>query len=402
MDDKERLYSEQLYASGATGQGMTGVGKPCPQHACLELRKIAKRFPGTTAVNGVSLTIQKGEVFTLLGPSGCGKSTLLKIVAGLETQDEGDVFMDGQLVNDVPPYRRNCSMVFQNLALFPHMTVEQNIAFGLERRKVSKNEIRKRVGEMLDLVRLSGMEKRRPAQLSGGQQQRVAIARSLVLEPALLLLDEPLASLDRKLRKEMQVELKRIQREVNATFLYVTHDQKEALCLSDKIAVMRAGRLVQIATPDEIYGSPRTRFVADFMGASNIFSCAIVGVSEGRLVLETADGLRIVAVDEGKRHVGEKAEVAVRPEAVEVIPAKWGDALNEQRGPDNSYPGRVDEVVYQGDFTEVRVALAGTDTFVLAQIGNKPGRNARFQINEEVIVHWNPSDCMLLCLEEAG
>lgn len=349
----------------------------------LELKNVVKRFPGVTAVDGVSLTIERGEVFSLLGPSGCGKSTLLNIIAGLELLDEGEVFMEGERVNHVPPFRRNCSMIFQTLALFPHMTVEQNIAFGLERRKVPRNVIKKRVGEMLDLVKLSGMEKRKPSQLSGGQRQRIAIARSLVLNPALLLLDEPLASLDRKLRKEMQVELRRIQREVKVTFLYVTHDQKEALCLSDRIAVMQAGKFAQVGTPSDIYEAPKSRFVADFLGASNVLSGRILEVNqtENKVYLETEDGLRIAASYDHS-HTGERGHVAVRPELIKVM--QKGTPLEA----DNSFVGRIEEMVYQGDFTEMKVLLHQGPAFIV-HFSVLPGEQARFSTGDEVVLNWD-------------
>ena len=220
--------------------------------SCVELKNVVKRFPGVTAVDNISLLIPTGKVTSLLGPSGCGKTTALRLVAGLETADSGQILIDKQVVNDIPPYRRECTMVFQNLAVFPHMTVGENIAYGLHRRKVPKQEINKRVDEMLALIKLPHISLRYPTQLSGGQLQRVALARSLVLKPKILLLDEPLAALDRKLRKEMQIELKRIQREVGITFLYVTHDQKVALSISDVIAVMNQGKIVQLGTPIEI------------------------------------------------------------------------------------------------------------------------------------------------------
>ena len=241
---------------------------------CLDIKDVIKQFSEVTAVDRVSVQITEGEIFSLLGPSGCGKSTLLRLVAGLESLDQGSISIAGQLVNNLPPYKRDCSTVFQNHALFPHMSVADNIGFGLVERKISKSEIKKKVADKVDLVNLAGLESRYPDQLSGGQKQRVALARSLVLEPKILLLDEPLAALDRKLRKEMQVELKRIQREVGTTFLNVTHDQKEALSLSDRIAVMNEGKFLQIGTPDEIYETPSTIFIARFMGATNIFSGA--------------------------------------------------------------------------------------------------------------------------------
>ena len=260
----------------------------------LEIRKVTKRFGSLVAVNAVSLDIREGEIFSFLGPSGCGKTTLLRCIAGLEDVDEGEILIGGEVVNLIPPYKRNCSIVFQQHALFPHMSVFDNIAFGLVERRLAKAEIKRRVGELVDLVNLTGMEDRRPSQLSGGQQQRVALARSLVLRPAVLLLDEPLAALDRKLRKEMQTELKRIQREVGITFMNVTHDQKEALSLSDRIAVMKDGRLIQLGTPGEIYESPRTTFVADFMGASNIFPGRVVSQNGNRIELRSEDGLQLV------------------------------------------------------------------------------------------------------------
>ncbi|MEJ2023892.1 MAG: ABC transporter ATP-binding protein, partial [Deltaproteobacteria bacterium] len=265
-------------------------------NVCVELRNLVKQFPGLTAVDHVNLKVMDREVFSLLGPSGCGKTTTLRMIAGLETPDEGQILIGGKVVNDVPPYRRDCNLVFQNLALFPHMTVAENIAYGLERKRVPKNDIKKRVTEMLEFMGLSDMEDRYPVQLSGGQQQRIALARSLVLRPKLLLLDEPLAALDRKLRKDMQVELKRIQQEGGITFFYVTHDQKVALAISDTIAIMREGRLEQVASPSQIYDNPKTKFIADFMGATNIFSGKVIGKNNGAIQLETEEGIRLLAL----------------------------------------------------------------------------------------------------------
>jgi spermidine/putrescine transport system ATP-binding protein len=233
----------------------------------LELREVVKHFPGHQAVNGISLDIPRGGFYSLLGPSGCGKTTTLRLIAGFETPTSGDVLLDGTVVNEHKPYQRNVSTVFQNYALFPHLTVEDNIAFGLKRKNIP--DIARRVGEALALVRLAGKEKRYPAQLSGGERQRVALARSLVLEPDVLLLDEPLAALDPKLRKQMRLELKEMQRRVGITFLLVTHDQEEALSMSDQLAVMNAGCVEQVGTPQDVYLRPRTRFVAGFLGAVN-------------------------------------------------------------------------------------------------------------------------------------
>ena len=235
----------------------------------LELRNITKRFGETDVLNGITLSIEKGEFITFLGASGCGKTTTLRIIAGLEQPDSGSVFLDGKEVTGLSPNERDVNTVFQNYALFPHMNVEANVGYGLKIKKVPKGEMKKRVHEMLELVQLQGYEKRMPSELSGGQKQRVAIARALVNSPKLLLLDEPLGALDLKLRRAMQIELKRLQKKLGITFLYITHDQEEAINMSDRIVVMKNGRFEQIGTPDEIYNHPRTSYVADFVGNAN-------------------------------------------------------------------------------------------------------------------------------------
>ena len=247
--------------------------------ASVELVHVTKRFSAALAVHDLTLTIYQGEFFALLGPSGCGKTTTLRLIGGLETPDSGEIRIGGAVVNDQPPYARRVNIVFQHYALFPHLTVQDNVAFGLrvKGRRLPGAEVTQRVKAVLDLVQLSGLETRRPHQLSGGQQQRVALARALVLQPHVLLLDEPLGALDRQLRKAMQTELRRIQREVGMTFLYVTHDQDEALSMADRMAVMRQGAIEQLGTPQDIFQTPRTRFVAEFMGAANIFMGRITG-----------------------------------------------------------------------------------------------------------------------------
>ncbi len=358
---------------------------------CVELRNVVKRFPGVTAVDHVSLKVEQGRIFSLLGPSGCGKTTTLRLVAGFETLDEGDVLIDNKVVNDIPAHKRNCSTVFQTLALFPHMTVEENIGYGLERKGVAKDKIKKEVGEVLVLMQLSGMEKRRPSQLSGGQRQRVALARSLVLRPKILLLDEPLASLDRKLRKEMQTEIKRIQREVRITFLYVTHDQKEALTLSDTIAVMANGRLEQVGTPNEIYETPRTRFIADFMGAINIFLGKVIATGSSQEVqLETADGLKIIAIKNKGIPSEEITGISVHPELIDILPE--GTDLEG----DNKFRGKIIEMNYQGDFTETRICLNQVDRIITAHLSNEPGQNVRFSLDERVLLCWNRHSSKIL------
>jgi len=355
---------------------------------CLKTRDVVKRFPGVVAVNHVDLEIEEGEIFSLLGPSGCGKTTLLRMVAGLENIDSGDILIEGEVVNTIPPYKRDCSIVFQQLALFPHMTVSENIAFGLEERKVSKPEIRQRVSDLLDLMGLGQMGNRRPNQLSGGQQQRVALARSLVLKPKVLLLDEPLASLDRKLRKEMQVELRRVQREVGITFLYVTHDQKVALSLSDRIGVMKSGKVVQIGTPTEIYEAPSTEFVASFMGASNIFLGKVVSRGEGRIEFETDDGLRILAPDRNEADSGNIVGISVHPEVIGVFPEDRASAASDTEG-ENAFRGKIKEVFYQGDFTELTVVLDQTQKSVTLHLNRRVEHETQPDLNRDVIVHWS-------------
>lgn len=354
---------------------------------CLDVKDVVKRFSGVTAVDHVSVQIKDGEIFSLLGPSGCGKSTLLRLIAGLENQDLGDIRIAGEIVNDLPPYKRDCSTVFQNHALFPLMTVTGNIGFGLVERRLSKSEIKKKVSEKIDLVDLGGMEGRRPDQLSGGQKQRVALARSLVLEPKILLLDEPLAALDRKLRKEMQVELKRIQREVGTTFLNVTHDQKEALSLSDRIAVMDEGKFLQIGTPDEIYETPRTIFVASFMGASNIFPGKAVSKKDGALELETNHGSRIFAPVPEDAGQDEIAGISVHPEMIR-IELPTGNKQQFDAAKHTAFRGVIKEVFYQGNFSEISVLIKENDMPLTVFLTRGAGLETPISEGQDVIVSW--------------
>jgi ABC-type Fe3+/spermidine/putrescine transport system ATPase subunit len=357
-------------------------------NTCLDIQDVVKRFSGITAVDHVSLEVMKGEIFTFLGPSGCGKTTLLRLVAGLELLDHGDILIAEEVVNNLPPFKRNCSMVFQNHALFPHMTVYNNIGFGLVERKIAKGEIRRRVGDLLELVNLTGLEERYPNQLSGGQQQRVALARSLVLEPMILLLDEPLAALDRKLRKEMQVELKRIQREVGITFMNVTHDQKEALSLSDRIAVMKNGKIVQLGTPKEIYESPRTTFVADFMGASNIFSGRAEACKDGRIEFRSEKGLRLTLSDANGINIDDIEGVSVHPDVI-------GIALDEseiKRLDSDGYTilrGQVKDIFYQGDFSELTVTVKDVQQDLSIQLARVISHGKELCAGLDIIVYWD-------------
>lgn len=359
----------------------------------LELRNITKRFKEVTAVDKISFRVDRGEFFSLLGPSGCGKTTTLRMVGGLEAPDEGEIIINGEIVNDLPAYRRDTSIVFQNLALFPHLTVNENIAFGLECRKVQKGAIKERVAEVINLVRLKGMGDRRIDQLSGGQQQRVALARSIVLQPEVLLLDEPLASLDRKLREDMQLELKQIQERVEITFIYVTHDQKEAISMSDRIAVMNEGRIVQLGTPTEIYEQPRARFVADFMGASNIFSARVLGVDGDHVRAETEGGLTIsvLRAEEAGAPASAQVSVCIRPEEIKVYPP------DAEEGGENRFKGVIAEKVYQGDFTELLIDLENGEENVV-RLNSDSARELRDILHrgEEVLVLWPPEDVTLL------
>jgi len=367
--------------------------------ASVELRNVTKRFGGVVAVNDLSLVIPEGEFFSLLGPSGCGKTTTLRLIGGLETPDDGEILISGEVVNDRPAYERSSNIVFQNYALFPHLTVEDNIAFGLrlKSRRVPEPEIRKLVEQALELVHLEGFGARRPDQLSGGQQQRIALARALVLRPKVLLLDEPLGALDRKLRKAMQIELRRIQHEVNITFIYVTHDQEEAMSMSDRVAVMRNGNFEQIGSPQEIFQTPRTRFTADFMGASNIFSGRVTTVSggtagrasTGTVQIETETGFAVISRNNRDLSSGAAISFSIRPEAVQVFPKDW------EWQADNKFDGSITEKVYLGDVTELEVSLAEKDSLV-SRVGSRIDQRFGFKEGDPVSIGWNAEDCNLL------
>jgi len=290
----------------------------------VRVERVTKRFADVHAVDDLTLDIERGQFFSLLGPSGCGKTTTLRMIGGFEVPTSGSIYLGGKDVTDLPAYRRPVNTVFQSYALFPHLDVFDNVAFGLRRAHVDKGEIRRRVGEALDLVDLPGMERRRPSQLSGGQQQRISLARALINRPRVLLLDEPLGALDLKLRKHMQLELKRIQSEVGITFLYVTHDQEEAMTLSDRLAVMRGGRIEQIGGPQDVYERPTTEFVAGFLGASNLLAGKVREQRGDRTVVELADGTP-VSVPGAEFPPGGRVNVGVRPEKVTLVTSPSGD-----------------------------------------------------------------------------
>jgi spermidine/putrescine transport system ATP-binding protein len=314
--------------------------------SAIALEDVRKSFGSHAAVDGVSLEIAEGEFFSMLGPSGCGKTTTLRMIAGFETPDAGRVLLQGADVTTTPANRRPVNMVFQQYALFPHMTIYDNVAFGLKVKRVPREEHRTRITELLRVVDLQGLENRRPRQLSGGQQQRVALARALVNRPAALLLDEPLGALDVKLRKHMQLELKRIQHELGTTFVYVTHDQEEALAMSDRIAVMNRGRVEQLGGPREIYERPKTAFVADFIGSLNALDLTIDEVVGGYAVARVGSDERVVAPVDGGHSVGDAVRFSVRPEHVRVGEAAAGGSRLE---------GTVAELVYLGMYTQVHV-----------------------------------------------
>jgi spermidine/putrescine transport system ATP-binding protein len=322
------------------------------------LHGLRKSFGDVAAVRDVSLEIRTGEFLTLLGPSGCGKTTLLRMIAGFESPDAGQILISGRDVTARPAHQRPVNTVFQQYALFPHRTVAGNVAFGLEMQRLGKAQIAERVEKALEMVRLGGLGDRRPSQLSGGQQQRVALARAVVLEPEVLLLDEPMAALDLKLRQEMRVEVKNLQERLGITFVFVTHDQEEALVMSDRIAVMNHGRVEQVGAPEALYDRPRTCFVADFLAVRNLLQATVVSISSGRAALRTPGGLAFEASDDGGYRVGAVVWVGVRPERMRFVEASDDDG--------NLLEGTLEDEIYLGDRTDWRVRI-GEETVTVAE-----------------------------------
>jgi spermidine/putrescine ABC transporter ATP-binding subunit len=350
----------------------------------VELREVSKHFGAVVAVDRVSLEVRRGEFFSLLGPSGCGKTTTLRIVGGLEYPSAGEVRLRGEVVTDVPPYRRATNMVFQHLALFPHLTVFENIAFGLRLRRVAPEAIARKVDDVLQLVDLPGYGTREIHQISGGQKQRVAIARALVNEPAVLLLDEPLGALDLKLRLQMQTELKALQHRVGTTFIYVTHDQGEALTMSDRIAVMNNGRIEQIATSQEIYARPRTRFVASFIGEANFLDGRVTAAGPDGVVVQVRD-LRIQAPADRAPSLGSAVTVSVRPEHV-----KLGAGAG---GVTNRWEGRVQDVTFMGPVVRARLTL-GDGVGLVAEVQNDAA--AGLSPGAAIVAGWSTDHTVVL------
>ncbi len=359
----------------------------------IQVRGVTKRFGTFTAVDNVDLQVYQGELFCMLGGSGCGKTTLLRMLAGFDNPTAGSIYIDGADMTDVPPYERPVNMMFQSYALFPHMTVEQNVAYGLKRDGVDKQEILQRVEEMLKMVELSQFAKRKPHQLSGGQRQRVALARALVKRPKVLLLDEPLGALDKRLRAQTQYELMNIQDQLGVTFVVVTHDQEEAMILSTRIAVMDAGKFVQIGTPTEIYESPETRFVANFIGSANMFEGRITEDSADHVVVRSSDPECEFYIDHGVSiKEGSKVWVAVRPEKIRVsVSAPENAAANQ-------LSGTVRDVGYLGNTSTYRVQVADGQIVEVTHPNQSRPRGGKHAVDWDDVVHlsWEPSSAVVL------
>ena len=380
--------------AGIATAPITGVAGSAPD---VEILGVTKRFGDVTAVDHMDLRIARGEFYSLLGPSGCGKTTTLRMIAGFEQPSEGEILLAGQPIAGVPPYQRNVNTVFQHYALFPHMDVAQNVGYGLRQRKVPRDEERRRASEALALVRLGGYERRRTWEMSGGQQQRVALARALVNRPTVLLLDEPLGALDLKLRKEMQLELKALQREVGITFVYVTHDQEEALTMSDVIVVMKDGLIQQQGGPTELYERPVNRFVADFIGTSNFIDATVAefDTSTATVTARTPDGLVLrgrLTDATASAAVGDAVTVATRPERLEVVP----EGVEAPAGT-IQVSGRITQGTYLGDQTEYRVNTQQAGELIVRHqnakgAGGAPGAGP----GDQVTVRWHEEANLVL------
>ncbi|OGN83289.1 MAG: spermidine/putrescine ABC transporter ATP-binding protein [Chloroflexi bacterium GWC2_73_18] len=384
-----------------------------PAEVEVRLVDVTKRFGDVVAVDRVNLEVRGGEFFSLLGPSGCGKTTTLRMIGGFEEATSGLIELRGQDVTWLPPYQRNVNTVFQNYALFPHLTVFENVAFGLRRKGgLEAKEIKRRVEEMLDLVELPGFGKRKPNQISGGQAQRVALARALINRPAVLLLDEPLGALDLKLRKQMQVELKRIQHEVGVTFIYVTHDQEEAMTMSDRIAVMNRGRYEQLGEPEELYERPRTRFVAGFLGVSNLLGGSREGSADGYAVVRVTDGSRLRVQSALLQGIEGSFEIGVRPEKIRI--GTGGEGTGGEgpggEGPGGEAPGELDQLEgtiadasYLGVSTQYIVELrSGERVSVYEQNVERTVHGSLHTSGDRVRLAWAPDHAFVVASDAAG
>jgi putative spermidine/putrescine transport system ATP-binding protein len=348
--------------------------------------KVDKSYDGKVlVVKDLNLDIAEGEFVTMLGPSGSGKTTCLMMLAGFETPTNGEIYLDSHPISNIPPHKRGIGMVFQNYALFPHMTVYENLAFPLRVRKISKEETDKKIDKALSMVSLTGFENRMPAQLSGGQQQRVAVARALVFDPAVVLMDEPLGALDKNLRESMQYEIKHIHESIGVTVVYVTHDQGEALTMSNKIAVFNDGKVQQLSSPDKLYEEPVNSFVAEFIGENNRFSGQVTDISNDKCKVKLDDGSEILANPIAVKSSGEKTIVSLRPERA---------LINTKEKMENNFKGKIEEVIYHGDHTRVRLNLLGNKDFIL-KVPNSSA-NMDIKLGNQINVSWNSFDARAL------
>ena len=355
----------------------------------IRIENVTKRFGDFTAVDQVDLEIRQGEFFALLGASGCGKTTLLRMLGGFETPTEGRILIDGVDMSHVPPYERPVNMMFQSYALFPHMTVEQNIAFGLQQDKMPKVQIAERVKAMLDMVQMSQFAKRKPGQLSGGQRQRVALARCLAKQPKVLLLDEPLGALDKKLREQTQLELVNIQDKIGITFIVVTHDQEEAMTMASRVGIMKEGRIAQIGTPFEVYESPNSRFVGDFIGNANMIEGSVISGegAEWTIGAEAIDAT-LTAQSDQSLPIGGQVTVMVRPEKM---------SLGREAAPGaNNVSGKVSDIAYLGDMSIYHVKLPSGRKLQVSQANLRHGSAGRFDYDQDVVVSWHAGDSVVL------
>ncbi|MCZ7674816.1 MAG: ABC transporter ATP-binding protein [Roseovarius sp.] len=356
--------------------------------AFVAFERVQKSYDGETlVVKDLNLAIPKGEFLTMLGPSGSGKTTCLMMLAGFETATHGKILLDGVSINNIPPHKRGIGMVFQNYALFPHMTVAENLSFPLEVRKIAKPQREEKVGRALDMVQMGDFASRRPAQLSGGQQQRIALARALVFEPELVLMDEPLGALDKQLREHMQFEITNLAHQLGITVVYVTHDQTEALTMSDRVAVFNDGRIQQIAPPDELYESPQNSFVAQFIGENNTLAGTVREIRGGVALVELDDGGVIDAKPVNVSRPGERTTISIRPERVEVDTARLGENAHTLKA-------EVAEFIYMGDVFRTRLKVAGRDDFIIKTRNSADQK--RLKPGSQIEIGWLPEDCRAL------
>ena len=352
----------------------------------VKFDKVDKSYDGKVlVVKDLNLDIAEGEFITMLGPSGSGKTTCLMMLAGFETPTNGEIYLDKNPISNIPPHKRGIGMVFQNYALFPHMTVYENLAFPLRVRKVSKEDADKKIDKALSMVSLTGFENRMPAQLSGGQQQRVAVARALVFDPSVVLMDEPLGALDKNLRESMQYEIKHIHESIGVTVVYVTHDQGEALTMSNRIAVFNDGKVQQLSSPDKLYEQPVNSFVAEFIGENNRFSGQVTDLSKDKCKVKLDDGSEILANPIAVKSNGEKTIVSLRPERA---------LINTKEKMENNFKGKIEEVIYHGDHTRVRLNLLGNKNFIL-KVPNSSA-NMDIKLGNQIDVSWNSFDARAL------